>query len=659
MVYLSKKLQAWKNMLKILLLLGIFCQGFAKADHSEETTGAPMTMQDTQEGQEICMSKHCISASNRLFQYMDDQADPCQDFNQFACGGFLQKQVIPDDESRWNVFDILTKEVEYQGKRLLEAPIDDKNDFEAVKKAKKYYKSCMNEELQNDQGVEPLLKLLGQAGGWPVLEGDKWSNSEDFNPWDQSVKLLHLGYSNDYIATAYIYIDAKNNSHRVIYFDKADLGLSKEYWDKGLDEPEVQAYKNYMLDTAMLLGADETRAKQELEQVIDFEMKLAQISASKEDRRNKTKLYNPTTLGEFPTGPGLPESWTKYAQDLLNLEGLEDLNVQANEKVIIYDVNFYKNLSSLLSSTDQRTLANYLGWRLASSSMTYLNNEARIIRQKYRKALTGLDQAPPTWKRCIKAVGFNSYSKSRFLYAVSSMYAQEVFDIDAKKEVVEMTDYLRQAFKQLLDDLEWMDDETKLEAHEKLKSMKQFLAFPDQVLDQDIVDQVYQGLDINEQDYLENYLRLSRHFTVYWSRQLREPVDPNDWRDHAYVALVNAFYNPSLNNFEFPAGILQGTFFNRHMPKYLNYGGIGFIIGHEITHGFDDQGRQRNSQGSLVDWWKPETNNKFRQRAQCIVWQYGNYTSKQVELNVNGVNTQGENIADNGGLKEAYLAYGN
>ena len=198
-----------------------------------------------------------------------------------------------------------------------------------------------------------------------------------------------MGFSSDYFASTSISADAKNNTHRVLHFDQASLGLSKEYLDKGLEEPEVKAYFQYMVDVAVLLGAEEQIAVEELQKVINFEMRLASISAPKTERRNKTKLYNPTTLGEFPRLEGQPESWTTYMQRVFDFGGDKVLTIEDSERVIIYDPNFYKNLSSVLTSTDERTLANYLGWRMASATMKYLSSEARDIRQRYRKAVTG------------------------------------------------------------------------------------------------------------------------------------------------------------------------------------------------------------------------------------------------------------------------------
>merc|ERR1739844_503243 len=200
-----------------------------------------------------------------------------------------------------------------------------------------------------------------------------------------------------------------------------------------------------------------------------------------------------------------------------------------------------------------------------------------------------------------------------------------------------------------------MDEETKKEAFVKLEKMHQTLAYPEEILDQKKIDNIHYGLKMIKDDYFGNILRLSKHFKRRDELKLRELVNPYDWKEFMPIPLVNAMYDDVKNKMEYPAGILQGGFFNSKVPRYMNFGGIGMVIGHEITHGFDDQGRQRNSEGKLIDWWKPETSNNFKEKAQCIIWQYGNYT--KVGLNINGINTQGENIADNGGIKEAYLGY--
>ena len=319
-------------------------------DFAVESTEGTNSAEDSAEGEvqpemkSICLERDCIAVSNRLFEFMNTEADPCQDFSEFACGGFYENQIIPDDKSRWGVFSMIAKDIENIGRKMMEAPIDEKTDNKADIQAKKLYKSCVNEAQIEELGLQPLRDRLEEIGGWPVLQGDKWTG-EGFNAWDMSAKLLKMGYSNDYIASSWVYTDLKNNSYRVLYLDQADLGLSKEYWKKGLDEPEVKAYKQYMLDAAVLLGVEEQdNAEHELQLVMDFEMKLANISAPKEARRNSSKLYNPTTLGEFPGGPGLPDTWSGYIQKIFDFGDVKiDIDAKSYARgfvFIIYTLSF-------------------------------------------------------------------------------------------------------------------------------------------------------------------------------------------------------------------------------------------------------------------------------------------------------------------------------
>ena len=524
---------------------------------------------------------------------MDEKADPCQNFYEFACGGFIEKTIIPDDKSSASLWTPIIEKIEHNGKVLLEMPIDDKKDFESEKMAKVFYKSCMDQDRLDELGLEPIKDIVSQVGGWPVVEGDAWKG-EKFDVWKQSAKVYHMGYSSNYIATVDVATDAKNNSHRVLHFDQPQFGLSKDYWNKGLEEPEVKAYFTYMVETAVLFGADEVRAKDELEKVMRFEQKLAKISARKEDRRNDTKLYNPTTLGE------LSESWTTYVSDLFHFDVFFKslITITDSEKVIIRDPKFYEQLSSVLQSTNIRTIANYMSWRMIKSSVKYLGKDARAIRQKFLQVLTGVNIEKVPWKRCTKKVGFNNqYDRETFNYAVGSMYARYVFDIEAKRQVDDMTGYIRKAFNEILQNLDWMDNDTKNEAFNKLEKLHQTLAYPVEYLERKKIDGIHKGLVISENDYLGNVLRLSVHFKKLQALKLRQNVDPYDWKDFKNVAIVNAWYDRTYNRMRYPAGILQGGFFNSKLPRYMNFGGIGMVIGHEITHGFDDKGRQRNSEG--------------------------------------------------------------
>merc|ERR1711971_369474 len=657
-LFCAKKLDASSKMMWRFISM-VFVLKFVACDY-ENTTDYENT----------CMSKECIGVSHRIFEHMDEKVDPCQNFYNFACGTFTKTAVIPDDKTSISPWTPMKDKIVADGKRLLELPIDHPNDFESDKMAKVFYKSCMDQEKLDEIGVEPVRKIISQLGGWPVVDG--WNDSDTYNVWEQSVKQYHMGFSSDNIASFYISADAKNNSYRVLHFDQASLGLSKEYWDKGMDEPEVKAYFKYMVDTAILFGEEEI-AKTEMRDVMNFESKLAKISAPKEERRNDTKLYNPTTLGEMSTGRArscllcpwgkgkvLPKSWTTYIADIFHFDVFFKslVTITDSEKVIIRDPKFFEQLSSVLESTDPKTLANYMAWRVVKSSMKYLGKEARSIRLNFNKVKYGVGTDQSAWKRCTKKVGFsNQNDKKTFQYVAGSMYARHIFDIEAKRQVDDMSNYIRKAFVEILQKIDWMDSDTKTEAFNKLEKMHQTLGYPEEYLDKDKIDNIHKGLKMREGDYFDNVLKLNIHFEKLWLLKLREVVDPYSWKDFDTVPVVNAFYGKDFNLMKFPAGILQGVFFNSKVPRYMNFGGIGMVIGHEITHGFDDKGRQRSAEGELKDWWKPETSKNFKEKAQCIISQYGNYT--KLGLNINGINTQGENIADNGGIKEAYRGYEN
>merc|ERR550534_2042780 len=282
----------------------------------------------------------------------------------------------------------------------------------------------------------------------------------------------------------------------------------------------------------------------------------------------------------------------------------------------------------------------------------------------YSKAITGKASKSPRWEKCVKAMAglgsnyFYHYEGS-LTNAVGAMYAKEHFKAAAKEVTDEMVFNIRKEFKEMLDKLDWMDEKTKKRAFEKADLMTPNIAYAKEILDDRLLEDFYDGLVLSKASYLKNYLHLKIWISKYYANELRKPTDPKSWKTHGGAAIVNAFYNPAENSINFPAGILDGVFFQEDRPLYMNYGAIGFVVGHEITHGFDDQGSQKDGEGNLVDWWEPETKARYLEKARCIIEQYGNYTVEVdgETLNVNGINSQGENIADNGGVKEALLAY--
>ncbi|XP_060518791.1 neprilysin-2 isoform X1 [Cylas formicarius] len=592
----------------------------------------------------LCLTPGCVHTASKVLEYMDQSIDPCDDFYEFTCGNFLKKTNIPDDKSSITSFSIISDTLQEQLRSMIEEPIqpDEPKPFQLTKKL---YRACMNKTLIEGEGLTIIHSILKELGGWPVLDGERWRDG-DFD-WRKSVyRFRKVGYSVDYFIDFSVGIDVKNSTKRIIDLDQGSLGLRREFLTKGLDDKLVKAYYDYMVDIAVLFGADKQRATKELKESLDFEIKLANISLPSEKRRNATALYNPMTVAELQNKyPSIP--WIEYINTLL----APDTEVGNDEIVVVSVPKYISDFEALISRTPKRVQANYVMWRAAASSVSYLTEALRQRQLEYTTIVTGRTEREARWKECI------DISAGSLSIASGALYVRKYFNEEARQNAKEMVADIRAEFEEILRKVDWMDQETRMNAIDKAKSMSTHIAYPDELLDDKKLEEFYEGLELDSEEYMRSILNLTLFGTRFSFKRLRQPVNKTDWITHGRPAVVNAFYSSIENSIQFPAGILQGVFFSADRPRYMNYGAIGFVIGHEITHGFDDQGRQFDKNGNLVDWWQPETKKRFVEKAQCIIDQYGNYTVPELKLHLNGINTQGENIADNGGIKEAYLAY--
>ena len=281
------------------------------------------------------------------------------------------------------------------------------------------------------------------------------------------------------------------------------------------------------------------------------------LSDAKEDRRNDTALYNPFVLEELEVLDGHPPSWVDYVNKMVG-----GSRIPNNEVVIVKNPKYFKKLAAVMKSTDARTVSNYLMWRAVKSKMSDLNHEAGTIREKFNKEVKGINSDPPRWKKCAKEVGFESYKDDSLRVIASSMYIKKYFKSEAKAKMIEMIDNIKSTFKKIVEEVNWMDQLTKSKALKKLQVMRNVIAYPDELTNEDIVTKHHSGLVIKEGDFYGNKLRLSTWNRLFKHSRLRENVDKMDWRDNSLVPVVNAFYAPEKNAMIFPAGILQGVFFN-------------------------------------------------------------------------------------------------
>ncbi|XP_022689226.1 membrane metallo-endopeptidase-like 1 isoform X3 [Varroa jacobsoni] len=594
----------------------------------------------------LCLTQGCVKAAAQIIENMDPTTNPCSDFYQFACGQWIQRQSIPDDKSSITQFSIIQDELDAKLRVIVEKPVNPKKDQPHVVNLKNLYQSCVNTSTLDRLGEEPLLKVLRELGGWPVVEGANWKGNSSFNWLQTIIAFRKLGYSHDIIFDLSVIPDFRNNTKHLIDLDQATLGLpDRTYLLKGMSDSVVKAYFKLMTEAASLLGAKNTdQTRKELEDALHFETMLANYSLPREERRNISALYNKMPLSELKKfSPTI--NWDLYFNSLL-VDHIDD-----DEMINVGVPNFIAQVAKLLQTVDKRTLANYMMWRVVLQSYATLGKAWRDQLHNFNSVLTGKTRENPRWEQCM-----TSLTGSLGL-SLSNLYVKNFFHEDSKDHALSMVKYITNEFLNIIKEVDWMDSATRLRAKNKAEAIVPYIGYPSELMNDTLLSDHYTNVSMKSDEYFKNVMQLRRWSTDYSFGQLRKPHIKGEWKKHAQVAVVNAFYNSLENCIEFPAGILQGAFFSKDRPNYLNFGAIGFVIGHEITHGFDDRGRQFDKDGNNKNWWEHETDEKFKGRAQCIIHQYGNYTVPEINMPVNGINTQGENIADNGGIKEAFRAY--
>ncbi|KAH0514810.1 Membrane metallo-endopeptidase-like 1 [Microtus ochrogaster] len=448
-------------------------------------------------------------------------------------------------------------------------------------------------------------------------------------------------------------------SHTLCFqIDQPTLGMpSREYYfNEGNSHKVREAYLQFMVSVATMLRKDmnlpndNSLVEKEMAQVLALEAQLANATVPQEERHDVTTLYHRMDLVELQERFVLKGfNWTLFIQSVLSSVQIELL---PDEEVVVYGIPYLQNLESIIDIYSARTMQNYLIWRLVLDRISSLSQRFKEARVSYRKALYGTTVEEVRWRECV------SYVNSNMESAVGSLYIKEAFSKDSKDMVKELIDKVRSVFVDTLDELNWMDEESKRKAQEKAMNIREQIGYPDYILEESNrhLDEEYSNLIFSEDLYFENGLQNLKASAQRSLKKLREKVDHNLWIIGA--AVVNAFYSPNRNQIVFPAGILQPPFFSKDQPQALNFGGIGMVIGHEITHGFDDNGRNFDKNGNMLDWWSNFSARHFRKQSECMVYQYGNFSWELAgNQNVNGFSTLGENIADNGGVRQAYKAY--
>jgi putative endopeptidase len=550
---------------------------------------------------------------------IDREADPCEDFYQFACGGWIAKAQIPADkpatDRSFTAIDDRNLEYEHD---LLERARTAKGD-PLLEKLGAFYGSCVDEATIEKQGVKPIKPML-----------DVIASVKDVKSLSRAVAVLHsqgfhqlfqLGPTQDSI-------DARNV---IAGIDQSGLGLpDRDYYLKDNDQMKTirGAYAEYVTKLLTIAGQGKTAAADAAE-IIALETEVAKVSKDKVAMRDPKGTYN--KIDRAGIAKAMPHfDWEPFWKTV-GLKDVKDITTSSPE--------FLAGIDPLLSSTKPATWRNYLRFHVLSSAAPYLTKELDAARFAFRAALTGQQQQEPRWKRCVR------YTNTALADVLGQAFVRDKFPGASKQGAEDQVHAITQAMGTNLAALPWMDAATKEKAAGKLKAMVYQIGYPKRWKSYAFsVDTKTFALNAFAADKAENARQLAK---------IGRPVDKDDWEMPAQM--VNAYYQPQLNIMVFPAGILQPPFFNVDASIPVNLGAMGVVVGHELTHGFDDQGSQFDADGNLRDWWQPETEKLFKQRTQCVIDQYNQYETSGIK--VNGANTLGENIADNGGVKLALSAY--
>ena len=557
---------------------------------------------------------------------LDREVDPRSDFYGFACGGWMKRHPLKGEYSQFGTFNILAEDARDNVRGLIETLHEDpesKTKGTIAQKICDIYAMGMDMERRNREGNAPLQ---------PVLE-----RVENFtrDKMAETIAWLAMGLDSTFFGYG-VGPDAGDSNMNILHVMEAGLGLGDRdyYLEKNeTNDRIIAAYRKYITDVMQLAGYAVEDAQRISDTVLEVETEYARHKKTREERRDPLKGYNIRTIVQLTESYGnMP--W----REIFELSGLKDV-----KKVNVSSPRFMEFINEYLPKLSDRQIKDMMAYGCVSSSTGVLGEafyDADF--EMFSRVLSGIEEKKPLWKRAM------AIPNSMFGEAVGQLYVKKYFPESSKTYMVGLVENLRNALGKHIESLPWMGEETKQKALEKLTTLKAKIGYPDKWKD-------YSGIEIDPaKTYMENVLAASEWFTRDNFSKMDKPVDKSEW--HFTPQTVNAYYSPLSNEICFPAGILQPPFFDTDATDAQNYGGIGVVIGHEMTHGFDDSGRKYDKNGNLVEWWTKEDAERFTALTDKLVKQFD-----EVEVapgvHANGLYTLGENIADQGGLRIALTAY--
>ena len=555
---------------------------------------------------------------------MDTTVAAGTDFYEYACGGWIKNNPLKPEYARFGTFDQLLENNQEQLRVLIEELSATPHEAGSVAgKIGALYAMGLDSTKLNADGVAPIKEELAAINAL--------ATKSDVS---KMVATLHKEGMAPFFAL-FVDADEKNSAMNIVQLYQAGIGMGDRDYYLLEDEGSAKmrdAYRAYINKLFTLAGSSPEQADAAVDAVMKIEKAIADISYGREDLRDSQKNYNKLAYEDFKQIES-PLDWDVYFESM-GLAGLKELDAK--------QINFYKDMNKALQNTTVDEQKYYLAFNLLSAAAPYLSDDfVDADFEFYGKVMSGKQEQQPRWKRSLNTVN------GALGEAVGEMYVEKYFPASSKEKMWTLVGNLQTALSERINGLEWMSDTTKAKAQEKLAAFTVKIGYPDKWRD-------YSGLEIKDDSYWANVRRSNIFDMAYQLADVDKPVDKSRW--HMNPQTVNAYYNPTTNEICFPAAILQPPFFNPDADDAVNYGAIGVVIGHEMTHGFDDQGRNYDKDGNLIDWWTAEDAVRFTERADKLVDQYDQIIVIDT-LHANGRFTLGENIADHGGLLVAHQAY--
>lgn len=565
--------------------------------------------------------KHGINIDN-----LDLTVSPKEDFFLYACGGWKKKHPLTAEYSRFGMFDLLRENAREQLKELivnLSGHEDAKKSGTVAQKVSDLYAMGMDEKRLNEEGATPLQPILDRIAGADTTK------MEEILAWQ------HSGIGSSFFGSG-VGTDAMDSDMNILHIGEVGLGLGDRdfYLEKNERNDEIlAAYHKYVRRLMELIGYDEEAQERVWNAVIKLETEFARNKMTREDRRDPRKRYNIMTIDEIRT------KFPKFAWDTyFRLLGLEDV-----DKANFANPAFTEFITTYIPTLTPQEIKDYMTFESVNDATNLLSDDfINASFDFYDRVMSGKEELEPRWKRAM------AIPNSMLGEAVGKLYVEKYFPEENKEYMIKLVDNLRASLGKHIQALPWMSDETKSKAMEKLSTFKVKIGYPDKWKD-------YSEIKIDpDKSYLENVLEASKWFVKDNYAKMNKPVDKEEW--HMTPQTVNAYYNPTTNEVCFPAAILQPPYFDPSADDALSYGAIGVVIGHEMTHGFDDSGRQFDKNGNLSEWWTPEDADRFKSLADRLAEQF-DAIEVLPGVHANGRFTLGENIADQGGLRISLTAY--